>query len=102
MPYYVYKLKDDVGRAIHGVQVANNPADVKRRVSRPNLFFVYAKRISERRLFNKKVKFQTLIMFTNRFATLIDAGVPILTSMTILWKQTEDKNKIFRRTSKQV
>lgn len=90
MPTFIYKVKDDSGRNLHGIISAESARDIKKRVRDPNLFFVSAKQFNRERIFKKKIKLQVLIMFTHRLTSLIEAGVPILQAISILWRQTED------------
>ncbi|MCA9408246.1 MAG: type II secretion system F family protein, partial [Candidatus Omnitrophica bacterium] len=91
MKYFIYKVKDESGRTLSGVQQAENKNDVKRKVSKGKYYFISAVSISKEKLFSKSVTFETLIMFTHRLTTLIEAGIPILQAMTILWRQTEEE-----------
>ncbi|MCA9406361.1 MAG: hypothetical protein KC684_07485, partial [Candidatus Omnitrophica bacterium] len=90
--FFIYRVKDEKGRDLYGVMEGLNKKDVQMAVSRTKYYFVSATPITKKRLFAKKVNFQTLIMFTHRLTSLIEAGVPILTGMDILWRQSENRN----------
>src|SRR5918998_740623 len=47
-----------------------------------------------------KVKIRDIVIFTRQFATMINAGLPLVQSLTILAEQTENKN--FRKIIEQV
>jgi len=91
MQYFMYKVKDDAGRTLYGLIEGQTKDDIKKRLRRPNLFFISARPYHLQKLFKSRVKFQTLIMFTNRLSSLIEAGIPILSAMDILWRQSEDQ-----------
>lgn len=91
MGTYIYTVKDDMGHDLYGLLDGDSVKDVRKKVRASNTFFVSAKPFNRKTLQNKKIKFQTLIMFTYRLATLVEAGVPVLSAMGILWRQTEDQ-----------
>ncbi|MCA9398641.1 MAG: type II secretion system F family protein [Candidatus Omnitrophica bacterium] len=90
--FFIYRVKDEKGRDLYGVMEGLNKKDVQMAVSKTKYYFVSATPITKKSLFAKKVNFQTLIMFTHRLTSLIEAGVPILTGMDILWRQSENRN----------
>ena len=91
MASYIYCVKDVNGRSLHGLIEAHDKKEVKQRVNHEDYFFVSAYPCSKEKLFKQSVKTQTLIMFPHRLTSLIEAGIPILAAMNILWRQTEDK-----------
>ncbi|MFQ5824484.1 MAG: type II secretion system F family protein, partial [bacterium] len=42
--------------------------------------------------FKKKIKLEEIYVFANQFSTLLDAGVPLIASLSILAQQTENKD----------
>ncbi|MBP6344231.1 MAG: type II secretion system F family protein, partial [Candidatus Omnitrophica bacterium] len=91
MASFIYCVKDANGRSLHGLIEAEDKKEVKQRVNHDEYFFVSAQACSKEKIFNQKVNSQTLIMFTHRLTSLVEAGIPILSAMNILWRQTEDK-----------
>ena len=91
MRTYIYKLKDDTGKTLHGFTDAYDRKDLKKRLRHSNYFFVAAEPAQREKIFNQKVDLESLLVFTRRLSSLIDAGIPILGAMHILWRQTEDK-----------
>ena len=91
MAYFIYRVKDNYGRALHGLMVAGDKKEVKTRLRQSEYFFLAAQTASKKSIFNRQVKFQTLIMFTHRLTSLVEAGIPILAATNILWRQTEDE-----------
>lgn len=91
MANFIYCVKDANGRSLHGLIEAADKKEVKQSLNHNEYFFVSAYPCNLEKLFNQTVKDQTLIMFTHRLTSLIEAGIPILAAMNILWRQTEDK-----------
>ena len=95
MRTYIYKLKDDTGKTLHGFLEAYDKKDLKKRLRHSNYFFVAAESTNRDRIFNQKVDLESLLVFTRRLSSLIDSGIPILGAMHILWRQTEDRQMQF-------
>lgn len=91
MRNYVYKLKDESGKTLYGFSEAHNKKDLKKRLRHSSFFFISAELYDRKKIFGSKVDLESLLVFTRRLASLIEAGIPILTAMHILWRQTEDK-----------
>lgn len=92
MKTYIYKLKDEAGRTMHGFMEARNKKELKQKLMRHSqYFFVAAYPYPRQRIFQKRVSLEILLMFTHRLSALIESGIPILSAMNILWRQTEDK-----------
>lgn len=88
---FLYQVKDEMGRNLYGVVDAKNKKEVKKKISGYDYYFVSAKPCNKNRLFKRSVKFQEVLMFTHRMTSLMEAGIPILAAMNILWRQSEDK-----------
>jgi len=91
MRNYVYKLKDESGKTLYGFSEAHNKKDLKKRLRHSSFFFISAELYDRKKIFGSKVDLESLLVFTRRLSSLIEAGIPILTAMHILWRQTEDK-----------
>lgn len=91
MRTYIYKLKDETGKTLYGFSEAYNKKDLKKRLRHSSFFYISAEISDRKRIFNSKVDLEALLVFTRRLSSLIEAGIPILTAMHILWRQTEDK-----------
>lgn len=91
MRNYVYKLKDESGKTLYGFSEAHNKKDLKKRLRHSSFFFISAELYDRKKIFGSKVDLEALLVFTRRLSSLIEAGIPILTAMHILWRQTEDK-----------
>lgn len=91
MKTYVYKLKDENGKILYGFMEADDKIDLKKRLRQSSYFFVSAQPFLREKIFKIKGNLEMLLMFTRRLTSLIESGIPILTAMNILWRQTEDR-----------
>jgi len=91
MKTFIYKLKDETGKALYGFLDASDKKELKRRLRQSTYYFISAVECDKNRIFKKRIDLDTLLMFTRRLASLIEAGIPILTAMHILWRQTEEQ-----------
>jgi len=74
-----------------GFTPAADRKDLKRRVSALNFYFVSARAVEPQDIFNRRTSIEMLLMFTHRLGALIGSGIPILSAMNILWRQTDDE-----------
>ena len=93
MPFYAYTAVDASGRMIKSVMEADNEALVLSKLREQSMQIVdvqqtRAKKASTRR--PGKMKLKSLVVFSRQFATMIDAGIPILRCLEILASQTKD------------
>ena len=96
MPVYRYRARTRMGEMVAGTYEVSDKSDVfnmlKGKDCYPVLIEEQRKRsgdISTKR-FLKRISHKDLAIFCRQFATAINAGVPILSSLDILRKQTEN------------
>lgn len=96
MPIYKYRAKNILGQEISGSYEATDKAAVIYMLREKNFYPVNIKEdksvipsFSIKKLF-KKVTLKDLAVFCRQFSTMINAGVPILSCLDILRKQTEN------------
>ncbi|RLJ02971.1 MAG: hypothetical protein DRP08_04070, partial [Candidatus Aenigmatarchaeota archaeon] len=91
MPKFVYKVKDDKGRAFSGVLEAENVKELRRKL-RDTGYYVVSISPEKRKLsiFKQKIDLDTLLAFTHQLSLMIDSGLPILMVLDILWKEIEN------------
>jgi len=109
MPVFVWEGKTAQGKTLKGEMDALNQQAVLARL-RSQRIQPMPTRIREKgKGFDReitipglgaKVKDHDVMIFTRQFATMIDAGLPIVQSLDILSQQTE--NKLFRNTIKTI
>ncbi|MFN4033193.1 MAG: type II secretion system F family protein [Fimbriimonadales bacterium] len=96
MPLFGYEAVDNKGRTLKGAIEADNEPLVLAKLHEQGLHVVRVEPQRARaKLFSglgksKKPKLQALVLFTRQFATMIDAGIPILRCLDILHTQTKD------------
>jgi len=96
MPLFGYEAVDNKGRTLKGAMEADSEQLVLAKLHEQGLHVVRVEQQREKtKLFGgfgkpKKPKLQALVVFTRQFATMIDAGIPILRCLDILHTQTKD------------
>lgn len=93
MPYYAYTAIDAGGRTIKSGMDAENEAIVLNKLREQSMQVVevrLAKKSSGLSIGKGKMKPRSLIVFSRQFATMIDAGIPIMRCLEILTNQMKD------------
>ncbi|HEY7470733.1 MAG TPA: type II secretion system F family protein [Gemmatimonadota bacterium] len=93
MPVYFYKARTVGGESQSGEMNAPTEADVVGQLRRRRLVVVSVKeKPKELKLsIGRKVKTKDLVLFTRQFATMINAGLPLVQSLDILAAQQPNK-----------
>ncbi len=92
---YSYRVRDKQGKIITGKLEADNEALVSQRLREMGYFVIAVEqeKVSlakkEIRIFQPKVKGKDITVFTRQFATMINAGLPLVKCLSILSEQTE-------------
>ena len=89
MSMFLYKLKDETGRVFWGVVEARDKKEVKRKFRSTEYFLIGVESYSKKKLSQMRLPLDALVIFTHRFYSLIEAGLPILSALNILWRQSE-------------
>jgi len=93
MPLFAYTAIDGSGRTVRAVIDADNEQLVLAKLRDQSLHVTDIKRTTGKKALSigkKKVKLKSLVVFSRQFATMIDAGIPILRCLEILSGQTKD------------
>lgn len=93
MPLFEYTAMDATGRTVKSVIEAENEQAVLARLRSQSLHCVdirTAKRAGGGSIGRGKMKPKALVVFSRQFATMIDAGIPILRALEILVGQAKD------------
>lgn len=94
MPYYQYVAVDAAGKQVKSVIEADSESAVLSRLREQKLHCVEVKETKKAKqsaLMSKgKLKPKSVVVFSRQFATMIDAGIPILRCMEILTVQCKD------------
>ena len=96
MATFVYNAVDPAGRAVKGKVEADNEQVVLAKLHEQHFHIVS---VNEAKSGFKlpggkagKVKLQSLVVFSRQFATMIDAGIPIIKCLDLLETQTKDES----------
>ena len=105
MPVYVWKGEDKRGKSQKGEIEAHNEAAVRAHLRRmaiqPSKIKEKSKDLFENVSFlQPKVQTSDVVVFSRQFATMINAGLPLIQSLDIL--QAQEENKTFKRILKQI
>ena len=94
MPSFRYSSKDMKGQTFRGTIEAESLAGFYRQLKERGQFCVgvSAKGDVKNLTFGSgKVKLKALTVFCRQFSTMLDAGLPIIKSLDVLYEQTEDR-----------
>ena len=94
MPMYEYTARNQTtGQIMKGTQEASNREEVAKYL-RKNKMAVVTMREQPKEIklkFGGGIKTRDIVIFTRQFATMINAGLPLVQSLDILAQQTENK-----------
>ena len=99
MAEFKYSAKDKSGRTLTGNIQANSEADVIEALHKKELVIVSVEEeksggsqiVRKEKIKNTRVKPDDLVIFSRQLATMIDAGIPLVQSLSILGEQIENK-----------
>jgi type IV pilus assembly protein PilC len=92
---YNYRVRDRQGKIVTGKLEADNETAVSQRLREMGYFVISVEEEKvpitkkEIRIFKPKVKPKDITVFTRQFATMINAGLPLVKCLSILSEQTE-------------
>jgi len=91
MARYTYTAKDNTGKIYKGTTEAKNEGELREQLKDVGFYVLSLKR--ERSVFTfgqKKVIPAELVTFSRQFSTMVNAGLPLITSLGALEKQTDN------------
>ncbi len=100
MPEFVWKAKTTIGNVINGEMNEVNESVVMTKLRRMNYTNIKVKKkpkdlLANVAFFQPKVTTKDVVIFTRQFATMIDAGLPLVQCLEILSSQQE--NSTFKK-----
>ncbi|MEO0270874.1 MAG: type II secretion system F family protein [candidate division WOR-3 bacterium] len=102
MPTFVWKGRTPEGRAVEGEMSAESQQEVISALRKRNIIPISVN-IKEKKklpsledLFPSKIKVDEMAMFTKQFATMLEAGLPLMDALNTLYIQT--KNRTLKKT----
>jgi type II secretory pathway component PulF len=78
MPYFKYKARDQVGKAVSGVVTADGQDDLETGLKDSGLYLVSSRRIARPRRLSHRLARKELIAFTVQLASITGSGIPLL------------------------
>lgn len=95
MPYFAYTAVDASGKQVKSVIEADSQASIVARLREQSLHVIEVTETKKAAgggssFGKKKMKIKSLVVFSRQFATMIDAGIPILRCLEILTHQCKD------------
>lgn len=92
MPMFEYTARNATGQIQKGQLEAQSPDEVSAHLRRNRMMLVSVRQAPKGISLGKgRVKTRDIVIFTRQFATMINAGLPLVQSLTILAQQTENK-----------
>ncbi|HET7691535.1 MAG TPA: type II secretion system F family protein [Gemmatimonadota bacterium] len=93
MPVFTYKARTVAGESQSGEMTASTEADVVGQLRRRRLVVVSVREKPKELKFSLggRIKTKDLVLFTRQFATMINAGLPLVQSLDILATQQANK-----------
>ena len=96
MPTFKYNARDEQGKNVTGRMTAESESAIVAELRKRSLMILSVteekesafKKTTSKSKGGKKVKQEDLVIFTRQFATMVDAGIPILQSLEALSEQT--------------
>jgi type IV pilus assembly protein PilC len=94
---YTYKVRDRNGREIKGSLEADSVDALTGKLGQMGYFVVSVEEVKtslrkkEFHIFGARVKSKDITIFTRQFATMINAGLPLIKCLSILAQQTESQ-----------
>ncbi len=97
---YAYQARDSSGRIVSGIQEAINQDNaISTLMSRGLMVLSISQRgTASNRNKSVAVKETDLVLFTRQLATMVDAGLPLVTGLTALYEQADPKRQKGLRT----
>ena len=102
MPLYEYTARNQTGQIQKGQLEAQSPEEVNAHLRKNRMMLVSVRQAPKAIKLRgpARPKTRDIVIFTRQFATMINAGLPLVQSLTILAQQTE--NKSLKETTKSV
>jgi type IV pilus assembly protein PilC len=100
MPTFEYTAKDQQGQEKTGTMEASSRDEVVASLRKNRMVLVRLREAKKAKRGGGRIITRDIVVFTRQFATMINAGLPLVQALDILAQQTE--NKSLAETTKQV
>lgn len=94
MANFIYKVKDENGKAYSGVAEADDIKSLKNNLRDHGWYVIAARPLAGKPKFlflKRGVGLDNLIMFTHQLSSMLEAGIPMLNALDIIWKQIDNQ-----------
>ena len=91
MPNYKYTAKDKTGKTITSISQSADENSLIENLHKQDMIVVSIKEEKTRKMAARSVKLDELVIFSRQFATMIDRGIPLAQTLSMLTGQVEDK-----------
>lgn len=89
---FIYKVRDSQGKLLTGVLASEDKKTLTRELSNKGYFVTQVTTYKKARsVFAPKVSLDALIMFSHQLSSTVEAGIPLMMCLYILWRQTENR-----------
>src|SRR5258705_8415239 len=92
---YAYQARDAAGKTVSGIQEALNEDNAVNTLMSRGLMVlsIQQKALSRSARGSVKVSDTDLVLFTRQLATMVDAGLPLVSALTALFEQADQKRQ---------
>ena len=96
MPYYKYKARDQLGKAVKGVATADGPDELETGLKESGLYVVSTRRIAKPRRLSHRLPRKELIAFTAQLSSIAGSGIPLVEGLEDI--ASESDNMLLKET----
>jgi type IV pilus assembly protein PilC len=96
MPYYKYKARDQLGKAVSGVATADGPEELETGLEDSGLYVISTRRIGRPRRLSHRLPRKELIAFTAQLASIAGSGIPLVEGLEDI--ASESDNMLLKET----
>ncbi len=100
MPYYKYKARDELGKAVSGVATADGPDDLEAGLKDSGLYLVSSRKVARPRRLTHRLARKELTAFTAQLASIAGSGVPLLEGLEDIGAETD--NMLLKETVRSI
>jgi len=96
MPYYKYKARDQLGKAVSGVATADGPEELETGLKDSGLYLVSSRLVAKPRRLSHRLPRKELIALTAQLASITGSGIPLLEGLEDI--SSESDNMLLKET----
>jgi type IV pilus assembly protein PilC len=100
MPYYKYKARDQLGKAVSGVATADGPEELESGLKDSGLYVVSTRRVGKPRRLSHRLPRKELIAFSAQLASIAGSGIPLVEGLEDI--ASESDNMLLKETANSI